>query len=106
MSKYEELKQKIIEAVPELWQEHEQVYRRDDEGYSILDRIMLEDVLMAIELRKPTIKITDTESVNYGDVVDITEEEKTRIMLAWQFGKPLSEQPEETINFLHGIIVK
>ena len=41
MTKLEELKQKIVEMVPELWQEHEQVYRRDDEGYSILDRIML-----------------------------------------------------------------
>ena len=79
MTKLEELEQKIVEIVPELWQEHEQVYRRDDEGYSILDRIMLEDVLMAIELRKPTIKITDTESVNYVMLLILPKKKKQEL---------------------------
>ena len=96
MTKYEELKQKIVEPVGEY----------GGELYYSSRPITLENVLRAIELRKPTIKITDTENINYGDVVDITEEEKTKIMLAWTLGKPLSEQREETINLLHGIIVK
>ena len=86
MTKLEELEQKIVEMMPELWQEGEQVYRRDDEGYSILDRIMLEDVLMATS---PVINDTGSRIVNL-----------------WQFGKSLSEQSKETINSLHKILIK
>ena len=70
------------------------------EEVEIYRDITLEDVLRVIEFKKPTIKITDPDSIDYGQVVDIADEEKIRIMEMWQLGKPLQFQSEECINSL------
>ena len=62
--------------------------------------ITLEDVLRVIEIKKPTIKISNIDSLDYGKIVDITDEEKIRIMEMWQLGKPLQFQSEECIDSL------
>ena len=62
--------------------------------------ITLEDVLRAIEIKKPTIKISNIDSLNYGKIADITDEEKIGIMEMWKLGKPLQEQSEECIDNL------
>ena len=107
MTKLKELEQKIVEMVPELWQEHEQIYRKvSKEGHSFSDRIILEDVLQLQGMFK----------LNFDGLLGVVDNEFWCILsfpkksygigIYWQLGKPLSEQPEETINFLHGIIVK
>ena len=62
-----------------------------------LYQITLADVLLAVEFKKPTMKITDTETLNFGNTVDITEETKTEIMLSWNLKKDLKGQEEETV---------
>ena len=61
-------------------------------------KFTLEDVLMAIEIKKPTIKITNADSLDYGKIADITDEEKIGIMEIWNLGKPLHLQSEETLK--------
>ena len=77
-----------------------EIYIDIDECKIIGRDITLEDVLRVIEFKKPTIKITDPDSIDYGQVVDIADEEKIRIMEMWQLGKPLQFQSEECINSL------
>ena len=72
----------------------------DFEEVEVYRDINLEDVLRVIEFKKPTIKITNPDSLNYGQVVDIADEEKIRIMEMWQLGKPLQFQSESTIKEL------
>ena len=61
-------------------------------------KFTLEDVLMAIEIKKPTIKITNADSLDYSKIADITDEEKIGIMEIWNLGKPLHLQSEETLK--------
>ena len=105
---------KAIEANPEIVEvdmtgckNHGGLMRNYSEGCTCSKRerpITLEDILMAIDIRKPTIEITDPESVDYGDIVDITEEEMGKIMLAWHLGKPFTSQSEELKNFVYEIL--
>jgi len=62
--------------------------------------ITLEDVLRVIEIKKPTIKISNIDSLDYGKIADITDEEKIGIMEMWKLGKPLQDQSEECIDSL------
>ena len=65
----------------------------------------LEDILIAIEKGKPKIKITDNNNVDYGKMVDITDEEKTRIMLAWKLGQLLSKQKSKILTLILEILI-
>ena len=133
MNKLNELKQKIIEAVPSILElkfgcevinteygcndinkfissgkdftyilkqdkEFQEWTHRFKEFYEIIGRpITFEDVLRVIRVEDTRFYFTKDKDGASG-IEQICDK--------WQFGKPLSEQSEETINFLHRIIVK
>ncbi len=80
--------------------------RYSADNFEIIGRpIRLADVLLAIEIRKPTMKITDSDNIDYGKMVDITEEEKIKAMFDWDLkSDDLEKQSEETISFLHNLL--
>lgn len=100
MTNYEQLKKIIIEAGVDL---NKDILRQCPEcksGYSdSFERpITLEDVLRALQ-------------GSGGDFFGITDGGRfltSSVLLkgVWEFGKPLSEQSEETINFLYNLLKK
>ena len=110
----EQLKQKIIKAVPGI----ENYYRSGslkvyDEKFNEADGafdkdITLEDVLVALGKIKPENNgyyVFDiTNSVIAEMVGEFNESPEIVKCKSWQLGKPLSEQTKETIEFLNKII--
>ena len=133
MNKLQQLEAKIQEAVPEIMElkfgcrvllenDVKRTILKDNNGkgyyFSVLENdltliregieeilgrpITLEDVLMAIDISKKKTPL----------VVGINGEFSEEIQNGWKghetwkLGSPLQDQPEETIDFLHSLIVK
>ena len=91
--KLQQLKQKIIEAVPEIEKAEEKIIKDGWEfGFYVRKKITLEDVCIATQRRRG-LTYTEENTIPF-------------LMKKWEFGKHLSDQSEETINFLHGIMNK
>jgi len=67
-------------------------------------RIQLADVLVAFEVRKPTVRVTDTDSVDYGKSFDATLLWQQIILHYWNLKLPLEKQSEETINRIYQLL--
>jgi hypothetical protein len=103
--KLTELKKVIRDTVPEL-----QVSEEDVWGDACV-KINLEDVLRTIVIKSRHIGL----EIIYGNFLKFSTDEedgwnyvwdKNGARVKWQYGKPLDEQNEETITFLHEIICK
>ena len=134
MTKLKELKQKIIEAVPEIMElssfeiwvlkvattfilKVDSGLARSKVTYADMKMledslkkrkkvgrpITLEDILRAIECRPAQPR---NILVSAGGFYEVNDEGHLELVGYWHLSKPLSEQSEETINFLHGILVK
>ena len=69
--------------------------------------IRLADVLLLIEDIKPTITITDPDTIDYGKEVTITEEEMTKLVSMWNLiDDNLDNQKEETWDFIISLLPK
>lgn len=89
MSKYEQLKEIIVKAILDIPYIY---FGKDTE----IRELTLEDVL--ITLHKTDIWAIDLEGEFFRQDMYCGEPIYTDIK--WRFGKPLSQQPEETIEFL------
>lgn len=85
-----ELTQKIAKCVTSV--EYGEYLGAEEDGEEIWRQrdITLEDVLRAL-------RTVATEKAPYFDVA-------APLLGAWEMGKPLSEQSEETVSFLHSIL--
>jgi len=130
MTKLQELKNKINEAVPEILElkfgcriksycypdtdividdaiEIDSLVggkyaTHERDNIEILGRpITLEDVLVAIEKQHEVI-LTVVKNDNGTHITN----EFAEVLRSWKWGKPLSQQPKETIGFLYNLLCK
>ena len=76
--------------------------------YKIIGRpIKLADVLRVVWIVQPTMEITDKDRVDFGAMVNVTEERAFEVVQEWNLSKNnLDLQSKGTIDFLTNLICK
>lgn len=102
---YDELVEAIVKAVPEIdYLNGQTAFPNLLSIVPIEERlrpITLEDVLRAIHKRSKLLHVN-----SYGSICEALDRHRwVQTGIRWDFGKPLSEQPPETIEFLHKLLV-
>ena len=110
MSKLKQVKEKIVKAVPEIKGGYSvcEIHGRSGQtttgkplfGAKIKEGrpITLEDVLMALEDNNKWVVIASNGNFSKDNGLSYDG-------IFWEFGKPLSEQSPETIDFLYNLLV-
>jgi len=71
------------------------------------DVYRLADVLRVVWIVQPTMKITDKDRIDFGAMVNVTEERAFEVVQEWNLSKNnIDLQSKETIDFLTKIICK
>lgn len=101
--KYQELKQRINKHCPYLYDGPKQLIRFDHttEAVEAWKPIHLEDVLSAIDEQEPRKKFF---YVSQNGAISYEKDVATASGCDYNLTKPLSEQSEETLDFLLGVI--
>ena len=69
--------------------------------------ITLADVLRVVWIVQPTMKITDKDRIDFGAMVNVTEERAFEVVQEWNLSKNnLDLQSKGTIDFLTDLICK
>ena len=114
MNNLEKLKKAIIKEIPE-GTEHEGVIcyeckkklKLNGYGLYAVTIIRLADVLRVIWIVQPTMEITDKDRVDFGAMVNVTEERVFEVVQDWNLSKNnLDLQSKGTIDFLTNLICK
>ena len=113
---YKELREEIIKVVPETIKhcslcKNGLQYGEDFCSFcgntaNSLQPITLEDILIWIEKIKPTRIMENNDDVRCGERIESAWYEKQGIIEMWELGQSLENQSDETINFLHNLIIK
>ena len=98
MTNLQKLKKAIIKEIPEI-----------NNGTFVTGHrlITLADVLRVIWIVQPTMEITDKDRVDFGAMVNVTEERVFEVVQEWNLSKNnLDLQSKGTIDFLTNLICK
>ena len=75
--------------------------------YFLQYKITLADVLRVVWIVQPTMKITDKDRIDFGAMVNVTEERVFEVVQDWNLSKNnLDLQSKGTIDFLTNLICK